>query len=54
MSQRQLKELQKNIGYIFKKEYLKIISFIPHHILDVNDLMIYKNIMEKQKNNYKI
>lgn len=49
-------EFDKKFGNIriFKDEYLNIISFIPRHILDVNDLMIYRNIMEKQKNKYKI
>ena len=49
-------EFDKKFGNIriFKQEYLNIISFIPRHILDVNDLMVYRNIMEKQKNKYKI
>ena len=49
-------ELDKKFGNIriFKNEYLNIVSFIPRHILDVNDLMIYRNIVEKQKNKYKI
>ena len=48
-------EFDKKFGNIriFKDEYLNIISFIPRHILDVNDLMIYRNIMEKQKTNIK-
>ena len=49
-------EFDKKFGNIriFKDEYLNIISFIPRHVLDVNDLMIYRNTMEKQKNKYKI
>ena len=39
---------------ISKNEYLNIISFIPRHILDVNELMVYRNIVEKQNNEFKI
>lgn len=38
---------------IYEKEYLDIISFIPRYILDVNDFMIYRNIIEKEENKYK-
>ncbi len=49
-------DFTEKFGYvrIFKNEYLNVISFIPHHILESNDLMIYRNIIEKQKNKYKI
>lgn len=49
-------ELDKKFGNIriFRNEYLNIISFIPRHILDTNSLMIYRNIVEKQKNKFKI
>ena len=39
---------------IYKHEYLNIIAFIPRHILDANELMIYRNTIEKQKNKYKM
>lgn len=48
-------DFNKNFGniIIFKDEYLNIISFIPHHVLDINEFMIYRNIIEKKKNKYK-
>ena len=39
---------------IYEKEYLNIISLIPHHILKAKDLMIYRNMSEKEKNKYNI
>ena len=39
---------------IYKKEYLNIISYIPRHIFEINEFIIYRNIVEKEKNKYKI
>ena len=49
-------EFDKKFGNIkiYKHEYLNIIAFIPRHILDANELMIYRNTIEKQKNKYKM
>ena len=49
-------ELDSEIGGVIvnKAEYLRIISFIPRQILEVNDMMIYRNFIEKQNNKYNI
>lgn len=39
---------------ISKEEYMNIVSFIPKNILESNDWMIYKNIVEKENNSYGI
>ena len=39
---------------IYKQEYKEIISFIPRSVLDNNEFMIYRNQIEREKNEYKI
>ena len=47
-------ELDSEIGEVIvnKAEYLRIISFIPRQLLEINDMMIYRNFIEKQNNKY--
>jgi hypothetical protein len=47
-------ELDSEIGEVIvnKAEYLRIISFIPSQLLEINDMMIYRNFIEKQNNKY--
>lgn len=37
---------------VYEKEYMQIVSLIPHQLLKKNMFMIYRNIMEKNENKY--